>query len=135
MGDEIDHVQASHALLVEVIHGVRILFTKYRHQHIGTGDFFFTVAGGLHMHDGALNNALKTQRGLGVHIVVTRHLRRVVLDEVGQGLAQVIDIGRAGTQHFGGTGVVKQGQQQVLHGDELVALLPCLYEGHVQADF
>jgi Flp pilus assembly protein protease CpaA len=97
VSDEVHHNQARDALLMQVVHGVRVFFAKYRHQHIGTGDFFFAVAGGLHMHDGALNDALKTQRGLGVHIVVTRHLRRVVLDEVGKGLAQIIDVGRAGT--------------------------------------
>jgi hypothetical protein len=59
----------------------------------------------------------------------------VVLDEVGQRLAQVLHIGRTGPQDFGRTGVVEQGQQQVLHGDELVALLPRFDEGHVQADF
>ena len=32
-------------------------------------------------------------------------------------------------------GVVEQRHQQVLDGDELVALLPRLDEGHVQADF
>ena len=135
VGDEIDHIQTGHALLVEVVDGVRVFFTEDGHQHIGAGHFFLAVAGGLHMHDGALDDALKTQRGLGVHIVIARHLRRVVLDEVGKGLAQVIDVGRTRTQHFGCTGVVEQGQQQVFHGDELVALLPGLDEGHVQADF
>ena len=135
MGNEINHVQTGHTLLVEVVHGMRVFFTKNGHQHIGAGHLFFAVAGGLHMHDGALDDALKTQRGLGVHIVIARHLRGVVLDEIGKRLAQVINIGRAGTQHFGSTGVVQQGQQQVFHGDELVALLPGLDEGHVQADF
>jgi len=87
------------------------------------------------MHDGALNDALKTQRGLGVNVICSSDLGRVVLDEVTQRLAQIIDIGRACTQHFGSTWVVQQGQQQVFHGDELVALLPGLDEGHVQADF
>ena len=135
VGNEIDHVQAGHALLVEVVHRMRIFFAKDGHQHVGTGHFFLAVAGGLHMHDGALDDALKTQRGLGVHIVVARHLGSVVLDEVGKGLAQVIDVGRTRAQNFGSTGVVEQGQQQVFHGDELVALLPGLDEGHVQADF
>ena len=87
MSDEIHHIQARDALLMQVVNSVRVFFTKNRHQHIGAGHFFLAIAGGLHMHDGALDNALKTQRGLGVHIVVTCHLRRVVLDEVGQGLA------------------------------------------------
>jgi len=45
------------------------------------------------MHDGALNHTLKAQRGLRVNIIATRHLRRVVLDEVGQCLAQIVHIG------------------------------------------
>ena len=78
---------------------------------------------------------LETQRGLRVHLFGARHLGRVVLDEVRQRCAQIIDIGRASAQHFSGTGVVQQGQQQVLHRDELVTLLTGLDKGHVQADF
>ena len=135
VSDEIHHIQARDALLMQVVHSVRVFFAKYRHQHIGTGDFFFAIAGGLHMHDGALDNALKTQRRLGVHVIIACNLRCVVLDEIGQRLSQVIHIGRACAQNFSGTGVVEQGQQQMLHGDELVALLAGLDKGHVQADF
>jgi len=89
----------------------------------------------MHVHDGALDDALKTQGGLGVHLFGASHLRGVVLDEVGQGGAQVVDVGGASTQHLGRAGVVQQGQQQVLDRDELVALLTGLDKGHVQADF
>jgi len=71
---------------------------------------FFAVAGGLHVHDGALNDALKTKRGLGIDFVSAGDLRRVVFDEVRQRFAQVIDVGRTGAQHFSGAGVVKQCQ-------------------------
>ena len=47
--------------------------------------------------------------------------------------AQVFHIGRTGAQHFGCAGVVEQSEQQMLHGDELVALLAGLHEGHMQA--
>ncbi|MCY1361754.1 hypothetical protein D9M69_484320 [compost metagenome] len=87
------------------------------------------------MHDGALNHALETERGLGVHLVGAGHLRGVVFDEVRQRLAQVVDVGRAGAKHLGRAGVVQQREQQVLDGNEFVSLLPCLDEGHVQADF
>ncbi len=93
VGNEIDHVQARHALLVQVVDGVRILLTEDGHEDVGARDFLFAVAGGLHMHDGALNHTLETQRGLRVHFVGARDLGRVVLDEVGQGRAQVIDVG------------------------------------------
>jgi hypothetical protein len=135
VGDEVDHVQARDALLVQVVHGVRVFLAKDGDQHVGAGDFLLAIAGGLHVHDGALDDALEAQRGLGVHLVGARHLGRVVLDEVGQRLAQVVDVGRTGAQHLGGAGVVQQRKQQMLHGDELVALLPGLDKGHVQADF
>jgi len=34
------------------------------------------------MHDGALDHTLKTQSGLGVHLIGSGHLGRVVFDEV-----------------------------------------------------
>ncbi len=55
----IDHIQSGYALLVQVVHGVRVFFAKDGNQHIGTSDFFFAAGGRLHVHDGALNHALK----------------------------------------------------------------------------
>ena len=80
-------------MLVEVIHRVRVFLAKDRHQHVGAGYFFFTIACGLHMHDGALNHTLKTQRGLCVNLFGARHLWGVVSDEVGERLAQIVDVG------------------------------------------
>jgi len=96
---------------------------------------FFAAACGLHMHDGALDHALKAQGRLGVHLVDARHLGRIVFDEMAQRLAQLVHIGRAGAQHFGGAGIVQQRKQQVLHRDELVALLARLDKRHMQTDF
>ena len=135
MGNEIDHIETRHALLVQVIDGMRVFFAKNSHQHVSAGHFLFAAAGGLHMHDGALNDALETQRGLGIDVFGTGDLRRVVLDEGQQRLAQVINIGRAGAQHLGGAGVVQQGQQQMFHRDEFMALLTRLDKRHVEADF
>ncbi len=86
------------------------------------------------MQDGALDHALKAQRGLGVHLVAGDD-RRVLVDEVGEQLAQLLDVGGAGAQHLGRRRVVEQRQQQMLHGDELVALLARVHESHMQADF
>ncbi|KWT85240.1 hypothetical protein APY03_4043 [Variovorax sp. WDL1] len=135
VGDEVHHVQARHALLVQVVDGVRVLLAEDRDQHVGAGDFLLAVARGLDVHDGALDHALETERRLGVHVVGTRHLRRVVLDEIGERRAQVVDVGRAGSQNFRGTRVVQQSEQKMLHRDELVALLPGFDKSHVQADF
>ncbi len=87
------------------------------------------------MHDGTLDHALKAQSRLGVHLFGACDLGRVVLDEIAQSFAQIIDVGCASAQHFGGAGVVQQSQQQVLNRNEFVALLTGLNKGHVQTDF
>ncbi len=135
VGDEVHHVQPRHALLVQVVHGVRILLAEDRHQHVGAGDFLLAAAGALHMHDRALDHALKAERRLRVDLFIAADRRRVFLDEVDQALAQVFDVGSAGAQHLGRRRVVQQREQQVLHGDELVALLACFDKRHVQTDF
>jgi phosphoglycerate dehydrogenase-like enzyme len=50
---------------------MRVFFAKNGHQHVGTGHFLLATARGLHVHDGALDDALKTQRGLGVDVFGT----------------------------------------------------------------
>ena len=93
VGNEIDHIQARDALLVQVIHRMRVFFAKNGDQHVRASHFLLATAGGLHMHDGALDHALETERGLRIDIVAAGNLRRVVLDEIGKRLAQVIHIG------------------------------------------
>jgi hypothetical protein len=61
--------------------------------------------------------------------------RGVFFDEFDQLTRSSSMLAAQALQHLGGGRVVQQRQQQMLHGDELVALLPCLDEGHVQADF
>ncbi len=135
MREEIHHVEPGDTLLVQVIDRMRIFLAEDRHQHIGARHLFLAVGGGLHVHDGALNDALESQRGLGVHIVRTRHDGGVFLDERGQAFAQIVQIRRASAQHLGGRRVVEQGQQQMLDGNEFVALLARLDKSHMQADF
>ena len=135
VGDEVDHIQPRNALLVQVVQGVRVFFAKNGHQHIGAGDFFLAITRALHMHDGALNHALKAQRGLGVDLFGAGQGGVVFFDEIAQPRAQVVDMGRAGLEHLGGRRVIQQRQQQVLGRDEFVALLPGLDKGHVQGYF
>jgi hypothetical protein len=78
---------------------------------------------------------MEAQRGLGVHLARAGDRGRVLHDEVREGFFQLVDFRGASLEHLGGRGVVAQGEQQVLHGDELVALLPGLDKCHVQADF
>ena len=87
------------------------------------------------MQDRALDHALEALRGLRVGVRVRREPRRVLLDEVGQDAAQLVEVDAAGLQDLGRRRVVEHREQQVLDGDELVLLLPGLDKGHVEGDF
>ena len=131
--NEIHHVQPRHALLMKEINRVRIFFAVNRHQHIRTGDFFFT--GRLHVQNRALDDALKTKCGLGIDLAIARNDGRVLLDKFGERFFQFVDFCRAGLQHFLRRWIFQQGEQQMLDRDELVALLSGFDKGHVETDF
>jgi hypothetical protein len=131
--DVVDHVQARDALLLQEIDRVRVLLAEDRHQHVGAGDFL--LARRLHVQDRALDDALEAERGLRVDLAIGGDARRLLGDVLREVLAQLVHVGAAGAQHLGGRRVVQQREQQVLDGDELVALLARLDKGHVQADF
>ena len=131
--DVVHDVEARDALLVQEVDRVRVLLAVDRHQHVGAGHLL--LAGRLHVQDRALDHALEAQRGLRVDLAGAGDGRRVLHHEVRERLLQLVDLGGAGLQHLGGGRVVAEREQQVLHGDEFVALLPGLDEGHVQADF
>ncbi len=131
--DVVDDVQARDAALVQEIDGVRFLLAEDRDQHVGAGDFL--LARGLDVQDRALDDALEALRGLRVGVRMRRQARRVLLDEVGQDAAQLVQVHAAGLQDLGRGRVVQHREQQVLDGDELVLLLPGLDKGHVEGDF
>ena len=103
--DVVHDVQARDALLVQEIHRVGVFLTEDSDQHVGARHLL--LAGGLHVQDGALDHALKAQRRLGVDLVA-RDDRRVLVDEIGEQLAQLLDVRRARTQHLGGRRIVQQ---------------------------
>src|SRR5450830_3763 len=100
MRNEIDYVQAGHALLMQIIDSVRILLTEDGDEHVGTGHFLLAVGSLLHVHDRALNHTLEAQRGLRIDFIGTGHGWRVIGNKIGQRLAQVVDIDRTRAQHF-----------------------------------
>ena len=131
--NEIDHIEASNALLLQVVNGVRILFAEDRDQDVGTVDLL--PAGRLHVQDGTLDHPLEAQRWLGVDFVLAGDGWRVFADEAHQILAQLFEVRAARAQRFSGRWVVEQGEQEMFDGDELMAFLPRLDKCHVQADF
>ncbi len=133
MRDVVDHVEASHAALVQEVNRVRLLLAEDRNQHVRTRHFF--LARRLDVENCALNHALETLRGLRIGVRVSREARRMFADEIGEHTAQFFEIDSAGFEHFGCRRVVQHREQQVLDGDELVLFLPRFHEGHVQRDF
>jgi hypothetical protein len=136
VGDEVDDVQARHALLVQVVDGVAVLLAEDRHQHVGAGHFLLATARALHVHDGALDHALEAQRRLRVAGVVLGEDRHRLGDDVAQVLPEAAVVGAAGLQHLHGRRVVEQRQQQVLDRHELMpgfaGLLVALADGEFE---
>src|SRR5690606_39528514 len=64
-----------YSLLMQEVHGMRILFPEDRDQHVGAGDFL--LARGLDVQDRALNDALEAERGLGVDFLAAGDRGRV----------------------------------------------------------
>ncbi|MNK55171.1 hypothetical protein D3C87_741790 [compost metagenome] len=90
MRQEVDDIEPCHALLLQVVHGMRVLFAEYGHQHVRAGDRLLAGASSGHMHDRALDHALKTQRRLRVDFGAARDHRRVFRNELAQVAAQVV---------------------------------------------
>lgn len=118
MGNVVDHIQAGDVLLAEQIDRVGILLAENRHQDIGAGHFL--LAGSLHVEHGSLQNALEAQSGLRFPRHPGRNGGHGVGDEIVQLLAQALQVDAAGAQDTGTGGIVQHGEQQMLHGDELV---------------
>ncbi|MCY1173017.1 hypothetical protein D9M73_131660 [compost metagenome] len=134
MGDVVDHVDAGHALLLEQEHGLAFLFAEDRHQHVGAGHF--ALARALHVEHGTLQHALEAQGWLGFTVfVVDRDQRRGGVDELLQVMLELVEIGATGAQNGRGSLIVKECQQQMLDGHELMTLRTSLLEGKIEGDF
>jgi hypothetical protein len=126
----VHHVEAADVLLVQEIHGVRFLLAENGDQDIGAGDFLLAHA--LDVQHRALDHALETDGRLGVDLAARGELGHVFLEEGAQAAAQFLDVAAAGAQHARGGGIVEQRRQQMLHGDELMALFTRALERAVQ---
>jgi hypothetical protein len=87
------------------------------------------------VQNGTLNDALEAKGWLGINVILTGNGWCVLIDKVGQILAQRIWLGAAGTERISRRGVVDQRKQQVFDRNEFVSFLARLDKSHVQADF
>jgi hypothetical protein len=65
--DEVHDIEARHALALQEVHRVRILFAEDGDQDVGACDFL--LARRLDVQDRALDHALETERRLGVDLL------------------------------------------------------------------
>ena len=134
VGDVVDNVDARHALLLEQEHCLAFLFAEDRHQHIGAGHF--ALAGALHVEHGTLQHTLEAQGRLRLAVLVMhRDQRGGRIDELLQVVLEFVEIGATGAQNGRGSLIVKECQQQVFDGHELMTLRTGLLEGQIEGDF
>lgn len=134
MGDVVDDVDTRHALLLEQEHRLAFLFAEDRHQHVGAGHF--ALAGALHVEHGTLQHALETQRRLRLAVLVMHGDQRGGgIDELLQVVLELVEIGATGAQNGRGSLIVKECQQQVFDGHELMTFRTGLLEGQIEGDF
>ncbi len=87
------------------------------------------------MDGGALHHTLEAGGGLGVAGAVGRQAGQVLVEELGQVGAQLVQVDAAGAQHGGGVVVVVEGQQQVLQRGVFVPALAGQRQGTMERLF
>ena len=87
------------------------------------------------MDRGALHDALEAGGRLRIARPVGGQAGQVLVEELGQVGAQLVEIDAAGAQHGGCVGVVGQAEQQMLQGGVFVPALAGEGQGAVQRLF
>ena len=87
-------------------------FGEQRHQHVRAGHL--VAAGRLHVDRGALHDALETGGRLRITRAVGRQPREILVQELRQIAAQLVQVHATGAQHSRSIGVVGKSKQKVL---------------------
>ncbi len=103
---------------------------EQRHQHVGAGDFLATRR--LHVHGGALDDALEARGRQRLARVLGDDALQAIVDEGFEIVPQAIDIDAAGLEDGNRILVLRHRQQQVLQRRVFVAALAGEPEGAVQ---
>ncbi len=114
VADEIDRVQPGHVLQLQEIDGVAFAFGEQGDEHVRPRHL--VAAARLHMDGGALHHALEAGGGLRLGRAVGGEAREVLIQKLGQVLAQLVEIDAAGAQHGCRVAVVGQAEQQMFEG-------------------
>ncbi len=122
VGDEIHRVEAGHVLLLQEIGGVAFALGEDGDEHIGAGHLL--AAGRLHMHDGAVNDALEAWPWAALRRSASKHeIIQLVVEIVDELSAQHVEIDIAGAHDCRGVAIVDQRQQQMFERRVLMTSL------------
>ena len=132
---EVDDVEPRDVLQSQQVDRLRLLLAENRDEHVDRRDFL--AAARLHVEHGPLQHSLETQRrlDLGSFVLLAAQPRSRAFDELLQLAAQAREVRAARFQRFDHRRRIEQREQQVLDGDELVALFPRSLERVVQTVF
>jgi hypothetical protein len=134
MCDERDHVEPTHALLLEQAHGERVSLCEEGDEDVGAAHVFFS--GRLDVSDRAPNGSLYADRRAGVREKCRLgELVELLVEEAFELLLQLRNVPSGVSDHARRRVVEEQRVEQMLHRDELVPALPGLVGGEGQRDF
>ena len=118
--DEVHRVIPRHVLRLQEVSGVRLAFRENRDKHVCAGHF--RSARGLDVDGRPLNDSLECCGRNRFRAFDFGHKRRqIVVDEIVECLAQILEVNRTGLHHLGGVRLVDQRQKQMLQRGKLVA--------------
>ena len=133
VADEVHRVQPRHVLELQEIDSMALALAEQRDQHVRPRHL--VAAGGLDVDRGALHDALEPRGGLRVARAVGRQAGEILVEELAEVGAQLVEIDPAGAQHRRGVVVVGEPEQEMLEGRVFVAAFAREREGAMQRLF
>ncbi len=133
VADVLDRVEARHLLLLQEVGGMALALGEDGDEHVGAGHLL--AARRLHVHDGAMDDALEAGGRLRLGAILGDEGAELVVEIVGDARAQRLEIDRAGAHDGGGVAIVDKSEQQMLERRVLVAALVGGFERAMQRAF
>ena len=118
VADEVHRIQPRHVLQLQEIHRMAFTFAEQGHQHIRSGHF--VAPGRLYMDRGALHHALEAGGRLRVTGAIGGEAREILVQELRQVRAQLVEVDAACLQDGRGIGIIGKAQQQMFQGGVFV---------------
>ena len=133
VGEVVHDVETGDALAVEQVCGVGLALPEQGDENVGARHLL--LAGGLHVEQGPLQDALKAKGRLGLAIVAGIKGGDRLREMPAKVALELLDVRSAGAKHRQRVAVREQREEQMLHRHELVALFAGRSERFVQGGF